>query len=908
MSGSYNYEKERQLDDIWLQVSERLQNPNGGYQMRKRGTALRMGVCPSCGHKTLWSKYADKPGRVWCDRESKCSYTATAKELFPDLFDPLRIIKTAPPTRENPNATADAYLKTVRGFRLDTVKGAYRQESYDYRPREAKENNLPAEKVVAVRFPLPAPMEGNWDRFINGNHFGKKTTLSYGTKTNGWMWTPPNQQLNKGDKLYVTEGIFDALALLQAGKKVASLMGVSMKPIKFVEEHASFDLQYVVALDNDEAGRKFTPRIVRWLRGLDNRATAIQPSEQHGKIDWNDLHLAGKLKPSNFEDYEYWGKLLIVGSPKEKALLVVAREQLNKFPLTFGSRVYWCEYSAGKEQDNDEESKREDVIQVTPVSTCEPQYLYFQKDIETRESVYYVRVQRPDTNRRYQDAFSPAQIVTDSAFDQRLMGIGSGLMWTGNKNQLKRYFQRYWFNTPEPNEVDCVSFVGYAKEFKAWVFKDCAIHAGQLIQANEFDYFNLGNGKQVKTSMSSDPIHLSNKHEPDLWLKDFQLAYGVKGLFAMTSWFGSLFAEQIRQQSFSYPWTEMSGKPGTGKSSILKFLWKLSGRSNYQGIELSKASHAGRWRSLEQSANLPIVLMEGDAGQGGHQKKGFNLEEAKGTYEGDGMRITAQKTMGSETREPKFRGALWIAQNEQVQPAADAGEDSGRAVMERIVHIHWDKSHFSNEGSRAADRLSDLPMDEINGFMVHCAKNEDAVLSKFNERRNGWVEYLRRDVPALKNDRIRFNHAQMLTLAQTMVEIGAVPLAQAELDDLYRFIVERALVRQKSIEYDHPVIEEFWGLYTTLCESGVDGDLMGESCINYSSDPNIIAIPLNHMESLLAKRSLRMPPRSELRNLLLSSKSRKYVKHNASARHPVTHDVKSCWIFKKSSSEVAVAA
>lgn len=882
-------------EHVWQEVKSRLMQPP--YSMKQRGTNLREGICPSCGKKTLWTKYAEQPGKIYCDRESKCSYEATAKELFTDLFDHRRILRDNPATHENPTATADAWLTQLRGFQTEKMRGWYTQQNYLYQPQEAKEQKQAGERVTSVRFALPFPMQGNWDRFLDGEHFGKKTYLGAGAKLNGWMWTPPGQTLNPGDKLYVTEGIFDAIALYHAHKKVAAIMGVSNKPQDFVDNHAHLNLHYIIALDNDEAGRKFTPRLVAWLRGLNEKASCILPSDDTKKRDWNDLWMLGKLRPADFEDYEYWGNLLIVDNPKEKALLIVSRDGVNNFPMEFGKRVWWVKYKSPKddsEEQEGEEKKRADVVELNQISNCYPQYLYFQRDIETRESVYYIRITRPGTNRKYQDVVSPSAISAPGEFDKRLLSIGPGLMWTGGADQMKRFQQKYWFPTAELNEVDSVAFVGYAKEFQTYVFKDFAIHNGKLLKANEYDYFDLDNGKQVKTSMKSDPIHLSENHNPDVWLKDFQTAYGIKGLLTITAWFGSLFAEQIRSVSASYPWIELSGKPGTGKTSILKFLWKLTGRPNYQGVELSKASHAGRWRSLEQSANLPIVLMEGDAGQGqgGNQKKGFSLEEAKGTYEGDGMRITAQKTLGNETREPKFRGTLWLAQNAQIRPPHDADPDSGKALMERIVHVHWDKSHFSTAGAEASERLMDLDMNDINGFLVHCVRHESTVMDAIRTKHRDWITKLKNEYPLLLNDRIRYNHAQMLALADIMVMIEAVPLSRRELIELQAYIIERAHDRQQTIEVDCSVVEEFWELYGHLC--GIGG---GEPDINMSNEDALISVNLNQMEMIAQHRNCRMPCKIELRDKLKTSKRHKFLDYKTVRNGKNTY---KCFVFERS--------
>ena len=110
--------------DLTPQIINRLQTH---YQFKERGEHLREGVCPDCDKKSLWTWKA-KPGMIQCNRISKCGFTDTSKNLFPDLFEHLE--KQYPKTQENPNATADAYLHLVRGFDLDTIRGSYTQHSY----------------------------------------------------------------------------------------------------------------------------------------------------------------------------------------------------------------------------------------------------------------------------------------------------------------------------------------------------------------------------------------------------------------------------------------------------------------------------------------------------------------------------------------------------------------------------------------------------------------------------------------------------------------------------------------------------------------------------------------------------------------------------------------------------------
>ncbi|BBI68726.1 hypothetical protein PKHYL_29170 [Psychrobacter sp. KH172YL61] len=74
---------------------------------------------------------ADAPWTIQCGRTNKCNYQASTRDIYPDIF--ANWTKKNPPTPSNPNATADAYLQSGRGFDIVKWQGSYSQEVFkDY--------------------------------------------------------------------------------------------------------------------------------------------------------------------------------------------------------------------------------------------------------------------------------------------------------------------------------------------------------------------------------------------------------------------------------------------------------------------------------------------------------------------------------------------------------------------------------------------------------------------------------------------------------------------------------------------------------------------------------------------------------------------------------------------------------
>src|SRR3546814_11217296 len=85
----------------------------------------------------------------------------------------------------------------------------------------------------------------------------------------------------------------------------------------------------------------------------------------------------------------------------------------------------------------------------------------------------------------------------------------------------------------------------------------------------------------------------------------------------------ALFAVQIRNRHDSLGFLEITGDPGSGKTTIITFMWKLFGRSKYEGFDPNKGSIAGVARNFVKVSNLPVGLIEGNREQDsrGHRRQ-----------------------------------------------------------------------------------------------------------------------------------------------------------------------------------------------------------------------------------------------------------------------------------------------
>lgn len=873
------------------------------YGLKPRGKYLSGGECPSCGKKELYTS-AEKPWVLRCGRLNKCGAELHVKEIYSDLFSEWS--ERHPVTQEHPNASADAYLRDGRGFDLVKITGWYTQESYWDRAQ-----NIGS---ATVRFALPGG--GYWERIIDKPHrFGSRKATFNGSYQGQW-WQPPGSDLVNANEIWIVEGIFDAIAMLHHGIVAVSTLSCVNYPdkaLKALEQECAAQSKnrpkLVWALDGDKAGsgyaRKHAERCIKdkW------ECTAAQiPQNSKAKLDWNDVHQRDRLDDKNIKEYLYHGALLLAKNAHDKALLIYNHDEYNSFHMEFDKRLWWFQLNLEKfakaKEDirsahdghiEDEDLRNKAMLEahtLTEIANCYPTALYFQANRITDESWYYLRIDFPHDGTAIKNTFTGAQLASSSEFKKRLLGIAPGAVFTGSAAQLDRWLQRATYNI---KTVDTVDFIGYSRDHKTWVFNDVAVNDGKMVKLNDEDFFDVGR-LSIKSLSRSTALHInSNLNEFSTeWLPLLWQCYHEKGIAALAFWLGSLFAEQIRDQHGSFPFFEVVGEAGAGKSTLIEFLWRLIGRTEYEGFDPVKSTMAARARNFSQVSNMPVVLMEGDRKEEDHVKqKAFDWDELKPLYNGRSVYSRGVKNSGNDTYEPPFRGALVISQNATVS-ASDA-------ILQRILHVSFDLSSHTAEGKIAGDTLNNIEVDKLSGFLLKACMAEKTILATVNDRIKHHEKQLIK-ISGVRNLRIVKNHALLAALVDALSHV--IQISAAEKEHTQAFIEDMTVERQEAINADHPSVVAFWEAFDFMN----DGE---EERLNHSRDEDLIAVNLNHFALVASDMRQQIAPLSELKRLLKTSRKRKFqevktvssainARYNNGKRNdqPERPESMKCWVFK----------
>lgn len=882
------------------------------YAFKANGKYLQQGSCPHCHKKSLWT-WAESPWMIKCDRLAKCGAEYHVKELYPELFDAWS--ERHPVTETDPNAAADAYLRDDRRFDLARIKGWYSQELFwDFDQKIGS---------ATVRFPVA---NAYWERLIDQPHrFERKAHFKKGIQYGHSWWVPPGLDLAAAKEVWITEGIFDAIALLHHDIAAVSALtcnndcALSISALAKACADAGAERPTLVwALDGDKAGKSFAHKYVRQCRDMGWNCTAAHiPQHGRAKLDWSDMHQRGRLEKPDIEQYRYHGSLLVAESAGAKAQLMYSHGRGSTFPFDFADKLYWFKLDLEKfhkameviEEANPDLTKDRardramlEAHAITEIANCHPMPLYFQRHEVTDESWYYVRVSFPNSKSAVQSTFTAAQLASAAEFKKRLLGMANGAYYTGTTGQLDAWFKRLTENIPAVATVD---FIGYAKSTSAkpqgcYILGEVAVQAGRLFTLNEDDYFELGK-LSIKSLNQSVGLSINTK-DSDFsteWVRHLWDAFGSNGIVALAFWFGTLFAEQIREIDKSYPFLEVTGEPGAGKSTLLEFLWKCCGRQDYEGFDPSKSTLAARARNFAQVSNLPVVLIEGDRDSEGSKKGAFDWDELKTAFNGRSVRARGMKDGGNATYEPPFRGSVVISQNAQI--------NASEAILSRIVYLHFSTAEHTAESAAAARALECMPMSAVSGFILRAARAEPAVMGRYPELVDGFAKiFASKD--GILSRRIIDNHAQMAALVELLREV--LPVTDRMVDAAHDALIEMARERQESISADHPFVQQFWEIYDYL----EDDSPAGESLLNHARGEDYIAISLPHFEQVCADRHLRHAPLPDLKRVLATSRAHKFIGHRtvnsrinerynrhadlANASTPRKPASVKCWTFK----------
>ena len=885
------------------EILETLMNDDS-FKFEDKNGMLRYGICPNCSRKSVWLS-KDKPGRIQCDHESTCKphFSVTPKELYPELFT--NYAEKFPATEADPRATARTYLAD-RGFNTGLISDWYEQGYFPLKHGEV---------APTVRITL---WDGfYWERIIDKKHVaqaGRKNSYKKGIQYSGKHWEPKSFMLEDDDECIITEGIFNAWVFLHMERKAVASLSSGNFPVQLVANNRRRGITWILAYDNDAAGLKHMREYIAKLDGMGEQWKVILT--RNSKQDWNDEFQAGRINKQYLADAFWRGCLAMSKSAREKAFWKWARRPQSRIKVEHrhaihsfkadekaSSEVYeilgidgssleflWTE--GNPEKVKDAQYAFYGKLSGGRISNCIPRFLYIERDPLTDEQDYFFDVTFLNSNPKRLIALDGSSLESASSLNKALLGKTSGGTFDGDANDIKA-LKEEWFDH-KTTEITRLRFVGYDKASKTWVYPEFGFHNGKYINQNEMGYLDAGQNK-VKTKVGSSQVKMIHReYHDESWVDLFEKTFGHVGLLVMAWWLCTLYAEHIREKYQDWPFLEFTGDPGTGKTTLLKFLWRCVGRiDGYEGFDPAKSSVAGRSRTLERYSALPTVVIEADRAERLGAKKSFDFNEFKDFFNGGIIRTTGVKNGGNETVEPPYRGGVLIAQNATV----DSDDD---AVMERIVHCHSTKEHHTANSKQYARQMASMKTEDVCGWLHKALTSEKQFLDTFDQKFKEIQEsYHQR--PEVVRERIIENHAKIAAGVWCLKILFPKHMTDEKCKHLQNNLWGMAVTRERRIKADSPLVEQFWEYYDELnwstYEDTQSREFVTEERLNHHRDPNLIAVNLVEFEKLANRHGLRIPMQ-DLKKQLPNCQSRPFTERK-NVNSQITGKSKSCWVFRK---------
>lgn len=889
------------LELMHRDILTRLKND---FRFEESGDYLTKGVCPECGKKELFTKL-DKPYYIVCNRRSKCAYETTIKHLMPELFENLN--ERFPPTQQDPNATAKIYLQN-RGLDPEKMADWYEQGHY-WRSTANR-------KTATVKFYLTPDKSVYWERLIEPVELTKedgskeliKHNFSTGKRAGLW-WMPPNQVLKKGDTVYFCEGILKAVALLMVGKKAVSIMSSSSFPSLSIAPYLNQNINWVWALDSDDAGRKATHSHHEKLKSLGEKSSAIFATEYPRKLDWDELSPTS-LDAQSFVRYVYYGRLELCSDYHTKAYLMWDKRNQdtdsedetdyfcfdfakNGYSVTAKRKEYEKQLKSLGDIDGEDEHKNKlsafiSTSEIKRISTFAAQFLYFQKFEDTDEGEYVFKFRM--ANNAHDQIVGFSHLSKADSFREKCQRLAAGANFMGTTADLSWLYNRWMAH--KPPTINILPYIGYYKEHDAYIFNKIAVQGKKVIPINGDDFFPLkkcGVKTSVNTPFTINPTINLN------WLEDYKTAFGVNGLVALAWWVSTFYIQQIRTKHKDFPYLSIIGKAGTGKTDLINFLYKMTGLDGAKmPLNPNVDTLSGFYTSLAKYGNVPILLNEVDNEQSLEHMRGkhtarFNWNTLKQLYDGENIR-TRSRANSRNTEGFVFKSNLIVSQNVDIS-------DASEAIVTRFCNIPFDFSHHSPQGKTASLQLIQRDIQQTSGFLLHCITQSHDVLAEFDKQFTQAIPKIAR-CNELNHSRIKDTHAKLLAFANVLPFL-LPSIGKHDLADVEHRIIEMAIQRQQILNGDHPLVSRFWEMFDDFNTEIISGYHETDR-INHSKNRDLIAV---HLPSFTKRCQDKYGTHSvididELRRLLPTSKDRTFVEYKP-VDSKIENKTMKCYVFKR---------
>lgn len=282
----------------------------------------------------------------------------------------------------------------------------------------------------------------------------------------------------------------------------------------------------------------------------------------------------------------------------------------------------------------------------------------------------------------------------------------------------------------ESTSPEIRKYSGFGKIFEGlWIFADCIIYKGNVIELNKENLFQIGNQAILPPKRHQYiPSILGNN---DLSIENiinlFYKSLGYKGILGLCFVTATLFSDSLFNIHNHFSIFDIFGKTGSGKNTFGRWIFACFGIRD-EANDISTSTDKGIIRSLSQRINLPFWVDEFRIDLKTEKKTQMLLN----VYN-RGKSVRAEYSNDEQTRSYNIKGTLMITG--QASP-------NDEALFSRLIKIdlsEWEqKTEIYEEMESKKEHFSKLTLEII--------KNEDKINKILLERVKFFVDYFRKRI------------------------------------------------------------------------------------------------------------------------------------------------------------------
>jgi len=734
-------------------IINNLQDDNNSTYKQTRDTLTGL-ECPACGETEAYA-YLDKPEFIRCNRGNNCNTTTHAKTIYPELWQQFN--DRYPSTEKNPKATAIAYLQSryLNPDLFEFEQGEFQVKGKTYPTVKFTQDGVVQHRLIDYT---------GKDKSRNTAYIGKV----YETKS-----------VATSDKIFIVEGVFNALSLEQCGHAaIATYTSGSIPEEWFI---ANKEKTFVIAFDNDNAGRKGALKLRKLF---DDNQINYQIAMTPCGTDWNDLLIADNLNDTAIEKAYWQGRLEF----SESALnwFEIYRE---RYPNCF---LKVLEFNLSTSIGRATQGKTDIVLNVKHIADCTFKLLHSTVDDSDNNRQRMTHVIEVDSHREGKARFDldANEITRIDSFKSAVANLRQ--IFSGTSDDLNHLASHLFNQKPKPPKLRALSVVGYDDKSKWFVYPTFAYDTkGKRIEVNAHGFFDKVAVRPFNNF--SDPVTTKiDAVEPVELIKLIYGAYGNKGLLAFGYYVSATFSHDIFKHFNFYPFLSSYGSPHAGKSGLSLLLNRVT-FTDSEGHAMSKTNTAkGELRKIGQGSSIVRALLEGrqDATR-------FDYDSILPLYNRNSLYTRATTSQDNRTHDLPLKAAITFVWNHECFTL--------KAAKERVISIPFLDKDITEETSEAWEQLQRFSPEQLAGV-------GHLILSNRNYFEQVLVQTIIEHSKTLKSNgikvtRIADNYAIAMAGITTFLEL--IGVIEEFNESLTRYTTKIAAMKLETAKTENPIVDLF---------------------------------------------------------------------------------------------------